>query len=170
MRTGVALYRHAFEHEIHANHAMLRMLSSVPDQNRGDERFTRAVKIAAHMAACRADFLRVFQGDGLSLAAPFEDGVTFESLESRFNAMEVAWQDYLGEIDDTKVDGFFAFSDNGEKWKLSMEAQLFQLVGHAAYHRGQVVLLADSLGATTEDTDYIEWFTANHPEGWGAVE
>lgn len=170
MRCGIALYRHAFEQEADANHAMLRMLRSVPAEIRGDPRFRRAVKIAAHMAICRQSFLDVFVGKASALADPFEEGVDLDALEPRFTAMEEAWRDYLSRIDDAAVDGDFVFEDNGERWRLSLEAQLFQLVGHAAYHRGQVVLLVESLGGETFDTDYIEWFTQHHPEGGGAAD
>jgi uncharacterized damage-inducible protein DinB len=169
MRCGIELYRHAFEHEIEANHAMLKMLASVPESNRSDPRFQRALNIAAHMVACRQNFLDIFKGLTVDLQPPFEERADFDELESRFSVMEDAWKDYLSKIDDAKADGDFVFADNGQRWRISLEAQLFQLVGHAAYHRGQVVLLIDSLGGTTFDTDYIEWFTEHHPEGWGVA-
>lgn len=166
MLSGVEFYRRAFEHEVDANHAMLKMLGSVPKDNRSDPRFQQAVNIAAHMTACRQNFLDVFKGVTEELEIPFAEQADFEKLKGRFAAMESAWTDYLSQIDDSKGAGNFEFVDNGRRWRMNLEAQLFQLVGHAAYHRGQVVLLADALGGTTFDTDYIEWFTQNHPEGW----
>lgn len=170
MRSGIEFYRHAFEHEIEANHGMLKMLASVPESRRSELAFQRAVNIAAHMVACRQGFLDVFIGKVAALGDCFEDCADFASLERRFGSMEDDWSAYLANLDDKSVDGMFVFEDNGERWKMSLEAQLFQLVGHAAYHRGQVVLLADSLGGETFDTDYIEWFTQHHPEGWGSAD
>jgi uncharacterized damage-inducible protein DinB len=169
MRCGVELYRHAFEHEIAANHAMLKMLESVPEENRSDPRFQRAVNIAAHMASCRQNFLDLFTETTETFNSPFEERADSGKLQVSFSKMEAEWKEYLSGIDDARIDGFFVFADNGEKWKMSLEAQLFQLVGHAAYHRGQVVLLVDGLGGTTIDTDYIDWFAENHPEGCGAA-
>ena len=167
MRTGAELFRHAFSHEIVANHQMLTMLDSVPVENQTDPRFGRAIRIAHHMAACRQGFLLVIQGKTAALPESFSENPRFELLFDQFSEMESGWQEFLDGADDATVDGRFVFSDNGENWSLSLEAQLFQLIGHAAYHRGQVVLLVDQLGGETFDTDYIEWFTSNFPDGWG---
>jgi|GEM_PF-4148253 len=78
MRTGVELFRHAFAHEIVANHQMLKMLGSVPIENRADDRFTRAVRIAHHMASCRQGFLHVIQGITNSLPDSFAENAEFE--------------------------------------------------------------------------------------------
>ena len=169
MRCGSEFYRHAFEQEIAANHAMLKMLRSVPEEGRSDPRFQRAVNTAAHMASCRQNFLDIFKGETLVLQEAFEERSSFEMLESRFTAMEEAWKSYLSQVDDATIDGDFVFADNG-RWRLSLEAQMFQLVGHAAYHRGQVVLLVDLLGGETFNTDYIDWFTDHHPEGWSSAD
>ncbi len=169
MRTGIEFYRHAFEHEIDANHAMLKMLQSVPENNRSDSRFQRALDLATHMVLCRQTFLDVFTVASAELQDSFEECANLDALEPRMLAMEDAWRGYLSKLDDTKLDGEFEFFDNGERWRMSLEAQLFQLVGHAAYHRGQVVLLVDSLGGETWDTDYIGWFTQHYPEGWKSL-
>ncbi|MBS1718369.1 MAG: hypothetical protein JSS72_11625 [Armatimonadetes bacterium] len=168
MLAGPAFYQDAFEHEITANHAMLKMLASVPEANRADARFQRAVNLASHMVICREGFLNAFLNPGAELPNPFEDNADFATLESRFAKMEADWQAYLSGLQN--IEGMFTFSDNGERWKINLEAQIFQLVGHAAYHRGQVVLLVDQLGGETTDTDYIEWFTATHPGGWAAAD
>ena len=167
MRSGIDLYRHAFAHETVANHQMLKMLQSVPAGQRTDERFARAVQIAHHMATCRQGFLAVIEGVSDLLPRPSPEIPDSDRLQELFLEMESGWQDFLDRAVDERIDGRFVFSDNGEKWSLSLEAQLFQLIGHAAYHRGQVILLVDQLGGETFDTDYIEWFTANFPEGWG---
>ena len=170
MYSGIEFYRHAFEQEVAANHAMLKMLVSVPEGKQSDALFVRAVAIASHMAQCRKSFLGLLKGDALELQdSPAEVG-DLSALELLFTEMETEWRAYLAGCSDSDVDGFFVFTDNGEKWKLSREAQLFQLIGHAAYHRGQVVLLVDLLGGEAFNTDYIDWFTEHHPDGWGLVE
>lgn len=168
MLAGAELYRHVFLHEIEANHAMLKMLGSVPAENRNDQRFARALGIAAHMVICRNTFLKTMR-QRAPLEPAFEENVDFDTLEGRFRGMEAGWTAYLDEIGDAEVDGRFEFEDGGEGWWISREAQLFQLATHAAYHRGQVVLLVDQLGGETFDTDYIEWITANFPDRWGSV-
>lgn len=167
--TGVEMYRQAFEHEIDANHGMLKMLAGVPADHRGDGRFQRALIIAAHMCAVRANFLKMILGDETEIRPWFEERVDHEELDRDFGLMETAWSRFLSGLDDDALGGSFTFPDNGAKWRMSLNAQLFQLVGHAAYHRGQVVLLVDQVGGETFDTDYIEWFTRNFPDGSGRV-
>ncbi len=169
MPAGIEFFRDAFEHEMHANSAMLRMLGRVPLQERCATKFQRAVNIAAHMVACRENYLETIQGGTGAMQEWFEEQADFNALESRFVKMEKDWQNFLNSADDAKIGGMFEFEDNGERWRMSIFAQLFQLVGHAAYHRGQVILLIDQLGGATEDTDYINWFTDKHPEGWSLV-
>jgi uncharacterized damage-inducible protein DinB len=165
-----AFYRNSFEHEIAANHAMLKMIAGVPEGQRTDPRFQRAVNIAAHMCACRTNYLASILGDDSNQRPWFEERADLSSLPGDFEQMEGAWMEYLRSLGDGAVSGSFTFTDNGARWRLSLEAQLFQLLGHAAYHRGQVALLVDQLGGETVDTDYIEWFTEHFPDGWGRVE
>ncbi len=46
-------YRAWYEYEKDCNDKMLAMLESVPEANRSDPRFQRAVTLADHLAACR---------------------------------------------------------------------------------------------------------------------
>lgn len=163
-------YRRAFEHESQANHAMLDMLAGVPEAARWDGRFQRAISIASHMCACRQNYLNSLLGSESQAEPWFEEQGDFSSLRSRFNRMEAEWKAYLANLDGAALDGFFTFWDNGRKWKMSTQAQLFQLIGHAGYHRGQVVLLVDQLGGETVDTDFILWFEQNVPGGCGEAD
>lgn len=168
--THAELYQRAFAHESWANHSMLKMLAGVPQERRSDPRFARAVNIAAHMCRARNQFIDCFTGRNIELGNPFVTDADLASLEAQFTEMETAWKRYLAGLDEPTLEGSFVFADGGQKWRMSLDAQMFQLAGHAAYHRGQVVLLVDQLGGETFDTDYIEWFTVVFPEGWSAVE
>ncbi len=168
--TRAALYKRAFSHEMWANHSMLKMLAGVPEERRSDPLFPRAVNLAAHMCRARNQFIDAFTGQNIELGNPFIADADLSSLEAQFTEMEAAWQEYLANLDEAALAGSFVFADNGTKWRMSLDAQIFQMIGHAAYHRGQVVLLVDQLGGETIDTDYIEWFTVGFPGGWSAVE
>ncbi len=148
---------------------MLKMLGQVPAQNQENELFQRAVNIAYHVMACRQNHLQVINGEMTAMLPWFVSDARYDALSELFESSHAAWTAFLGQATDATVDGSFTFEDNGEKWRMSTEAQLFQLVGHAAYHRGQVVLLVDQIGGETFDTDYIEWFTANFPDRWGTA-
>lgn len=149
-------YREFYEHEKWADGKMLAMLESVPTDARGDDRFARALRLAAHLASCREIWLAFMKG--LPQPCPWwEEDVALESLAPRFAAMEADWTAFLAGLDDNDLAQNFSFVDGGETWSVLLEHQIMQLVGHAPYHRGQIALVVDELGGQTIDTDFIFW-------------
>ena len=151
-------YRELYEHEIDSNRKMLSMIESVPDGARTDPRFQQAVNLAAHLAACRENWLDRIQGGGDMQVPWFEAECSLASLRARFAALEAQWTGYLSELEEAHLGKDFDFpASNGRRFAVRIDHQLMQLVGHAAYHRGQVALLVDQLGGETVDTDYLYW-------------
>ena len=158
--TLVARHRHWYGHERDANEKMLTMIESVPESARTDPRFGRAVKLAAHLAVCRENFLERFLGrDGNAPWWP--DDVSVDTLRPRYALVEAAWSAYLDSLSETTLIQNFVLKEGGGRYLWNIEGQAFQLLGHAAYHRGQVVLLVEELGGTTVDTDYANWAFEN---------
>lgn len=151
-----------YEYEKDCNQKMLAMLEMVPEAGRTHPRFQQAVSIADHLAACRENWLDRMDGDGFCRAARFDENCDFAALRSRFAALEGRWTDYLARLDDNRLAQDFEFTEaNGEAFRLPVGVQIEQLVGHAAYHRGQITLLIDQLGSEVVDTDYADWWYAN---------
>lgn len=166
---NVAHYAHLYDYERSANAQMLTMLESVPEANRTDPRFQRAVTIAAHLAACRENWLTWMAGEDQPIGQWFEPDATLESLRPRFAVLEQRWADYLAALPDDQLQATFSFTEgDGNTYRVLREGQLIQLDGHACYHRGQVVLLVDLLGGETVDTDYIDWVYPRDPR-YGVV-
>ena len=149
-------YRHWYDHERDANAKMLDMIESVPESARADVRFARALVLAAHLAACRENHLEAFHGRP-PVAYWFPETVALPSLRPRFAALETAWCDYLDSLTDATLVRDVELRDGDFRYLWNIEGQTFQLLGHAAYHRGQIALLIDDLGGTTVDTDYVDW-------------
>jgi uncharacterized damage-inducible protein DinB len=167
----IDIYRKWYEQEKASNGQMLEMLRSVPEDARDDDRFKRAVILAAHLAACRENWLdrMVSDGDGQTDWWPKE--VLLESLSERFAAIERRWTDYLEGLTDDGLDVDFDFpvsDSSGYRWNI--EGQIMQLVGHAFYHRGQIALLVDELGGETVDTDYLYWAFNQQPDRWKQID
>lgn len=158
-------YRHWYQHERDSNAKMLAMLESVPAGSRDAPRFIRAVSLAAHLAACRENWLEMMRGAEQS-GAWWPDGVALDSLRPRFAAMEAAWASYLAGLTDADLEADFTFGDGGASYRWNTEGQIFQLAGHAYYHRGQIAQLVDALGGETVDTDYADWAIPQDPR-WG---
>jgi uncharacterized damage-inducible protein DinB len=155
-------YRGLYEYEKDCNAKMLAMLESVPDASRSDARFQRAVTLAGHLAACRENWLDYMAKEGKNQVDWFDQRCDLATLRPRFAALESQWTDYLAHLDADQLaqDFEFAISDE-ERFRLPVEVQVIQLIGHASYHRGQVALLVDQLGGETVDTDYADWWWAN---------
>ena len=152
----IARYRHWYDHERDANAKMLDMIESVPEFARSDARFARALVLAAHLAACRENHLEAFFGREAG-AEWFPESVALQSLRPRFATLETAWSGYLDSLTDATLVRDISLRDGDFRYLWNVEGQVFQLLGHAAYHRGQIALLVDDLGGTTVDTDYVDW-------------
>lgn len=157
-------YREMFEYEKDCNQKMLAMLESVPEANRNDSRFQRAITIAGHLAACRENWL-AYMDEECSNPVVLCDGPWFDerceltTLRPRYDALETQWTDYLARLQEDQMTQDFAFPiSEEERFSLPVEVQIVQLIGHAPYHRGQVALLVDQLGGETIDTDYADWW------------
>jgi uncharacterized damage-inducible protein DinB len=159
------LYRELYEYEKDCNDKMLTMLESVPVPNRSDARFQRAVTLADHLAAGREKWLDYMAGTGQNQIPWWDERCDLATLRPRFAALETNWSGYLAHIEADRLEQDFKFTEsNGESFRLPIEVQIVQLVGHAPYHRGQVALLVDQLGGETVDTDYADWWWMNRKE------
>ena len=155
----IELYRSWYQYEIDCNDKMLAMLASVPEERHHDARFQQAVTVADHLAACREKWLDFMMGKDVRPIAWWNPQSEFASLKTRFAALESQWTEYLAGLGDEQLPRNFEFTEsNGESFSLPIEVQIFQLVGHAPYHRGQIALLVDQLGGETVDTDYADWW------------
>lgn len=151
-------YRDLYAHEKDCNAKMLGMMESVPEHARSDERFVRALRLAAHLAAGRENWLDRVAADGRHQGEWMPATVELQSLRPRFAALEQAWTYYLDSLTDTDLDTDFSFSvKDGRTVSFRRGILIEQLAGHGAYHRGQIVLLVDQLGGETVDTDYVQW-------------
>lgn len=166
---GIAHCRELYDYERHANDKMLTMISSVPEASRTDPRFQRTLTIAAHLAACRENWLTWMAGEERPIVPWFETDTRLETLRPRYAALEEHWVTYLAALTNDDLEATFSFTEaDGNTYRVVRGGQLTQLEGHACYHRGQVALLVDMLGGTTVDTDYIDWIYPRDPR-YGVV-
>lgn len=164
------IYRQWYEQEKDSDAKMLAMLSSVPEAARVDGRFAQALTLAAHVSACRENWLDRMIGGAKNQTTWWPEGTTLESLGPRYAAMETRWTSYLGSLNDGDLDVDFDFPfapDRGYRWNI--EGQIMQMVGHGFYHRGQIALLVSQLGGEAVDTDYLYWATQQQPDRWKEI-
>ena len=152
-------FRTWYEHEKAANELMLDMVESVPSAQHSDPQFQRAIDLVAHLAVCRENWLDRLINHGANQKEWFPVSEKWGPMRKRYADIERAWTLYLGEeaTDDSIAKEFkFIRSDHSE-YSLLVETLLTQMVGHAFYHRGQIVMLVAELGGDTVDTDYLFW-------------
>ncbi len=159
-------YRLWYEHEKASNAAMLKMIDSVSESARGDARYMRCLILADHLAACRANWLSMMAG-GAEVMPWWEESVDRATLDGLYQRAEREWTDYLANLKEEELDKDFDFPlPEGGHWRWHIEGQIYQLLGHAHYHRGQIALLVDQLGGETVDTDFADWMPARDPGRW----
>lgn len=158
----ITRYRHWYAQERDANAKMLAMIESVPQAARTDARFAQAVRLAAHLAACRENYLQILQGHDYT-APWWPEDVAVDTLRSRYAALESGWSAYFDSLSDETLTQNFVQYEGTCRYLWNTEGQAFQLAGHAYYHRGQISLLVEQLGGTTVDTDYVDWAIENNP-------
>src|SRR5438105_1274885 len=103
-------YRTWYEHERDCNDKMLGMIESLPAGDRGDQRFGRAVDLAAHLAACRENWLDRMHASGEDQTAWWVEHVALETLRPRFTKIENRWTTYLHELIEEDLSREFEFS------------------------------------------------------------
>lgn len=158
-------YRLWYAYEIDCNQKMLAMLESVPEDQRSDARFQRAVTLADHLAAGREKWLDYMDGKGQNQIPWWNEQCELSTLRPRFAALESQWADYLARLQEEQLPQTFTLTESdGAVYHVPIEVQIVQLVGHASYHRGQIALLVDQLGGETVDTDYVDWCWINQQE------
>ena len=165
----IEVYRRWYEQERVSNGQMLGMLESVPAEARSDPRFQRAVVLAAHLAACRENWLDRMVAGGTHQVEWWPESAEIAGLGPRYVALEERWSAYLDQLCDDQLDVDFEFSVSSDtRYRWNIEGQIMQLVGHAFYHRGQIALLVEQLGGETVDTDYLYWAFETQPDRWKA--
>ena len=163
-------YREWYEQEIDANGKMLAMIESVPVAKRDDPRFQRAIVLAAHLAACRDNWLDRMTNQSRNQIDWWPENAKLDELRPRYAKTQRAWSDYLASLTEEEMAKEFEFNTTeGPRYRWYNEGQIIQLVGHAFYHRGQIALLVDQLGGETVNTDYLFWAYPRNPR-WGAVQ
>src|SRR6516225_3474579 len=95
-------YRRWFQYEKDSHAKVLASLESVPSHLRSTPAFEKAVSLLAHIAAARQLWLWRF---GVASEAPrdiFPTGLALAEIAGRIEAVQAAWSDYLGRLDDTE--------------------------------------------------------------------
>ena len=134
------------------------MMDSVPSEKRNDFQFEKAMSLMTHIFIARQRWLHRIG------KYPAADGgsdirvTTIPELLQLKSMTETSWSEYLLNIGDQELGRVIEYRRvDGTQRVNTLEDILTHLCYHGMYHRGQIVLLVNSLGGNVEDTDYIYW-------------
>ncbi|CAN5594359.1 hypothetical protein BH11PLA2_BH11PLA2_14780 [soil metagenome] len=150
-------FRKWYDYERDANAKTLVMLDSVPAENRSDPQYAKALTKMAHCVVARQMWLFRL-GVGTAPTALFPEVKSPAEIAAMLAPVEAAWTAYYQTLTEADLAREFEYTGWDKKnYRLSIEALLTQLFGHAWYHRGQIASIVAGLGGKFVDTDYILW-------------
>lgn len=165
MKTLADRFRQWYEFERDCTVKTQAMLQSVPAEKRSDPLFQKAIDKFAHIDAARLRWLHRL-GHWPELVPGFPPGLKLEELPTRFAATETAWLGFFAKLDDAILASEFEWiAPDGKRYRWTVEGALTTLMGHANYHRGQIVTYVHLLGGKPVDTDYFYWLKLTPLEG-----
>jgi len=140
-----AYFKQLFEHEYWAN---LKVLETLICTNEPPQ---RAIEIFSHTIAAQRIWLDRMKGDKTELKVweLFDREIMLELLE-------INYDDISKLLDNQDINQLISYQNSkGEHFTSTMSQILTHLTLHAAYHRGQVVLLLKNHVDSLPTTDYI---------------
>jgi uncharacterized damage-inducible protein DinB len=79
-----------------------------------------------------------------------------ETLQARWSDLEVEQRTFLGELTTDRLHAIVSYVNlAGQRWQYPLWREMYHVVNHSSYHRGQVTTLLRQLGARPVETDYL---------------
>jgi uncharacterized damage-inducible protein DinB len=87
------------------------------------------------------------------------DFPTVESLRERFQTVAAERSAFVGHLTAERLFQVVEYTNvKGEIWRYPLWQQLYHVVNHSTYHRGQVASMLRQLGAAPEATDFLVYY------------
>lgn len=154
-------YRRWFDYERDMHAKVFASLRTIPEDQRADASYQKALDWLAHIAAARSLWLYRF---GVAASGPdsdaelFPKNVPFEDVAAGVDSMHIAWSGFLQTLDDEALARVFEYrATEGDNYQNTIEDLLTQLFGHSSYHRGQIASVVRALGGDPAETDFVFW-------------
>ncbi len=108
-----------------------------------------------------AEWIWLQRWKGVSPALVFSpsDFPTVESLRERLHAVAAERSAFLGDLASERLLQPVEYRNiKGEVWRYPLWQQLYHVVNHSTYHRGQAATMLRQLGATPTATDLLVYY------------
>ena len=129
--------------------------------------FTRDVKNShgsirdtfTHLVWSEWIWLRRWKGESPTIVFSPTDFPTVESLRERFQAVAAERSAFLEGLESERLLQVIEYRNvQGETWRYPLWQQLFHVVNHSTYHRGQVTTMLRQLEAIPAPTDFLAYY------------
>ena len=104
-------------------------------------------------------WLQRWKGLSPRIVFPPADFPTVESLHERFQTVAAERSAFVGQLTAGRLLQVVEYTNvKGEIWRYPLWQQLYHVVNHSTYHRGQVATMLRQLGAAPEPTDFLVYY------------
>lgn len=129
---------------------------SVPEANRDDPRFGRALEILAHNQVAKRVWLDRIQGVPGAEKTEWFPRWPVEECREKAKEIDEKWGAFLAQLGEADLDRDVTYnSSEGVGYTSTIDEILTHVVNHGTYHRGQVARLVTECGGGRAGTDYI---------------
>jgi uncharacterized damage-inducible protein DinB len=104
-------------------------------------------------------WLRRWKGTSPTDVFSPDDFPTVESLADRFRAVAAERSVFLEGVTAETASGVVEYRNvEGETWRYPLWQQLYHVLNHSSYHRGQVITMLRQVGASAPTTDFLVYY------------
>ena len=112
-----------------------------------------------HAAWSEWIWLQRWKGVSPTIVFSPADFPTVESLRERFQTVAAERSAFVGNLTAERLLQVVEYTNvKGEIWRYPLWQQLYHVVNHSTYHRGQVATMLRQLGAAPEATDFLVYY------------
>jgi uncharacterized damage-inducible protein DinB len=107
-----------------------------------------------------AEWIWLQRWKGVSPRIVFQaaDFPTFETVKSRWEELETEQRAFVEAVSSGGLASCVAYTNlRGERWEYELWREMYHVVNHSSYHRGQIVAMMRQLGAQPVSTDFLNF-------------
>jgi uncharacterized damage-inducible protein DinB len=101
-------------------------------------------------------WLQRWQGTSPRIVFDPREFPTFNALNARWKELDAEQRAFVDAVRGDALISVVSYTNlQGERWEYELWRQMYHVVNHSSYHRGQVAAMLRQLGATPVSTDFL---------------
>ena len=83
---------------------------------------------------------------------------TFDAVKARWEELEAEQREFVDTLTYPALASAVAYTNlRGERWRYELWREMYHVVNHSSYHRGQITAMLRQLGAQAVSTDFLHY-------------